>query len=134
MLKSEIVKKIIVSAGLAILVSVGSACAAEPKVIISDETQVVIQLQSNGDLIITDAKGNRAQECRLCSPDLAREYGNHCEKLDQDRSEVPICGSLTQATVRAVETLTILSSHKNPPCKTYIWGGNRYVVPAGCAP
>lgn len=41
MLKSEIAKKIMVTTGLAILISVSSICTAAPTVTISDQTAIV---------------------------------------------------------------------------------------------
>lgn len=101
------------------------------QITVPKDTQMVLFINKDNRMIVLDSAGKPIESCNLCTESLEQKYGAHCEKAPE---ETNICSSLTKATVQDIQTITILSSHKNPHCRTIKSNGDFYTVPKGCNP
>lgn len=113
----------------------GQACAMDPKhqeepllkgqIAVPDGTQIALFIGKNGEITGIFDNAGPYEQCRLCSPELAKKFGGHCDELAENRTknyrgtEPPLCGALTRSTLNNVYIYTLLQSHKNPDCHSF---------------
>lgn len=109
----------------------GQACSeGGGKITLPAKTQMVLAVGQDGNIIVLDANGKPVPKCQLCTQEMEKQFGQHCEKAS---AKAGICAGLTGVTMQDVSTITILGTHKNPYCKCPVFGGSAYCIPVGCS-
>jgi hypothetical protein len=95
------------------------------------DTQMVLAIGKDGSVAVLDAKGKPVPKCQLCTRELEKQFGPHCKDATAKVKE-GLCGGLTGVSVQDVETITLVSSRKNPLCTCRVSGGIAFCLPVGC--
>lgn len=139
-----------------VLITVSTtACAGKPVMVpIDRNAKLVIAVDKNGEVIqingiSKEGKVEKVGKCALCSQDLAKKFGGHCEALIKDKklrhkvfarkfgkkdANLPICSGTTRATITGLSSINLLVTHKNPHCIIKIKDGDEivFVYPPDC--
>lgn len=94
-------------------------------------TQAIVAITSDGRFELRDPTGRPLPKCRICTPELEKEYGKNCKKAAPDAK---VCGKLPAMQVRELITLPVLHLKGSDCWFSWPEGNTMQWWPPGCTP